>query len=386
MIRSAGLMAALSIAWLVLSAFTPSRAPADAENALDMLDRAARWGLSRGSVLDGARGFGGGLEYAVDESVCRLAFADRPSCDEIRGAVSSAFDRWAAGHPIIVFRDVSPSIQTDPTPGRGAEIDIVAVAGDRVRTIVHGSTESSLVLTNGVVATGPIERLESVDILIGVSECYYLNAEDEGGGCRHFPSLMLREAARAIGVGGPDAAPLSNLDTDDVAGNEIPIDCRSPSAGLKAAPVIDAAAAASGGDAQDAGRWRRGLTWDDAAARDALYPHCGITPRQRFGPVWGAFALSDSGALGVALSAPDAAAAEREAERACRRRGRGCRSATRFSGCFAVADDRAGVFAHAKAPLLKHAREDAVLACRERGGRRCRVAASACAFDDSLRP
>ena len=46
-------------------------------DALDHLERAPRWALSTGILVDTqARGLGGGLEYSIDDSLCGLRFID----------------------------------------------------------------------------------------------------------------------------------------------------------------------------------------------------------------------------------------------------------------------------------------------------------------------
>ena len=237
-----------------------------------------------------------------------------------------------------------------------------------------------MVLTNGNMSAGPIGRIESADVRFNAGLCYYLDVGQAVDACVHFPSLVLHEISHALGIGHPEDNVRYNLDTDQLPGNEIPINCNDPSEGLIVSFDYDGAALAHGQDVQGSGRWKRGMTWDDVAARDALYPDCRIARIERALPRWGAFALAANGMLGEARLSKSKAEAEAEALATCQSGGDTCRIVSSFNGCFAFATNAQGAFGHAQASRSGHARVDAVLACAE-AGEECRVTRDFCAYE-----
>ncbi|MCF6329176.1 MAG: peptidase M10A and M12B matrixin and adamalysin, partial [Henriciella sp.] len=60
-------------------------------DAKDHLERSPRWGLTSGSMVNtGERGLGGGLEFAIDASVCTMTFIDGADCSSIHVAIDEA--------------------------------------------------------------------------------------------------------------------------------------------------------------------------------------------------------------------------------------------------------------------------------------------------------
>ena len=362
------------------------------------LETAPRWGNSSSAFLQtGERGLGGGLEYVIDDSICQMSFVDGASCAARQQAIRGALDQWASGHPSIWFVDitgqVAPSfpLAAAGETRQGAEIDFFgSTAVDfpvfrntRITgyTLFYERPQASLEMTNGHVLNGPIGVIESADVRLNADRCYYLDAENPVAACVHFPSLLLHEISHAIGIGHPEEKVHLNLDTDDVAGNELQIDCQAPANGLMVTTDYDGAAVAHGQDVQGPGRWRRGLSWDDVAARDALYPNCDIERIERAKPRWGAFALAADGAIGVSRFARTADLASEDALAKCSAvEGTVCRIVAAFNGCFAFATNKDGAFGHAQASRSDHARVDAVLACSE-AGEDCRVAIDFCAYE-----
>lgn len=366
-----------------------------AVDALDHLRRAPRWALTAGSLAaTGERGLGGGLEYVLDDSLCALEFIDASSCADIKASVREAFAMWADGHGLLRFVEapagtrVGWPLAVAGLSDQGAEIDVMGAgaaefplfASRRVKgyTIFYERPAEGLVLTNGQTLPGSVGRLESADVRFSAAQCYYRDVERARADCVHFPSLALHEIGHALGIDHPEEKALFNLDTNTDPNDRLVVDCRNPEAGLRASPAIQPAAVAIGQDVQGPGRWKRGLTWDDVAARDALYPHCGTLVRERGFQAWGAFALSEDferSGQGQGASAPEEA--ERMALAAC---GPACRVVSRFEGCFAFARGRAGQSGMGRAASSAHARVDAVLACSERDTN-CTVTTSFCAFE-----
>ena len=215
-----------------------------AADALTALRDAPRWGLSTGSLVNtGERGLGGGLEYAIDDSVCALEFIDRPSCDDIHLAISEALTEWGSGHPMLRFSDVTGQVipafplAAFSESAQGAEIDFFGATPARFPpfqaelttgyTLFYERPQDSLVLTNGSVIGGP-SRIESADVRFNASRCYYLDSTKGQPACIHFTSLVLHEISHALGIGHPEEQFGFNLDTDTVANNEIEINCRAP--------------------------------------------------------------------------------------------------------------------------------------------------------------
>jgi len=257
----------------------------------DLLD-AARWSDVPGSLVEeGVRGLGGGLEYSIASDFCtrlipRFIDFPKPSCDELREAIRRAFDRWAAGHPVLTFTDVSARINpmlppvghSRPWEGFGAEIDLFALSPaeyPKVRNL--GAYTSFWYLYADPLGTNgrelPGNTLTSADIVFNTSVCYHLSPALAGRGCNHFESLVLHEIGHALALDHPNEFPHRNFDTDNDPTNEIPIDCVDPTKGLKLSAKIDSNAVmnSSLGRPQPV---RLELTNDDLGGRNFLYPIC----------------------------------------------------------------------------------------------------------------
>lgn len=382
------------VALLALCGFSVEGPRGGAPTAILNLLEAPRWADGSASLIaSGERGLGGGIEYAVDDSICRLDFIDGADCAAVHGAIADSAAHWASGHPAIGFVDVTGRIEPAfplaafPGQGQGAEIDFFAATAREFPpflasqitgyTIFYERPGTPYRLTNGQVARGQ-SPIESADIRLNAERCYYLDPAFARPDCLHFHSVIMHEIGHALGIAHPEERLEANLDSDDDPTNEIVINCEAPDEGLLASGAIDGASVALGRDVQGPGRWQRGLTWDDVAARDALYPHCGITRLERFSGAWGAFAVSETGLSGRAHGRASEASARNEAAAACRPEG--CEVVASFQGCFAFAEGEGGR-GHAMDMRSDIARIHAVLACNEAGGRDCRIRESFCAFD-----
>lgn len=370
------------------------------ENPLEDLARAARWDANAGSLIgDGERGLGGGLEYAIDDSVClRLVFVDKPSCARIHAVIWEAARRWTAGHPHLRFVNVTGEIDPLPAPpegawrGYGAEIDLFAVEPAQFRAL-HDEEVAADTRTYYMFAPRPRRfdgealnlargSITSADIRFNTGVCYYLDPDKARSGCMHFGSVVMHEFGHVLGLDHPDEKPARNLDLDDDPANPMRLDCTDPAKGLKASPAAERYAVANGRWA-GAGYWTRGLTYDDFAGRDALYPACGVRevvaaaggPRR-----WGAFAMGARGAYGWSRGYDGEARSKARAMRECARLGGQCRAAASFTDCFALARAPQGAWGWSVRVDGEFAEASAMANCA-RHGPGCKIETSFCAVE-----
>jgi len=250
----------------------------------DLLD-AARWSNVPESLVEqGVRGLGGGIEYAIAEDFCvniipRFEDEPKPTCDQLKEVIQRAFDKWAAGHPILKFTNVTdkikaaqpPSGERQPWRGFGAEIDLFAFPYRAGALTNFWFLFADPIGTNGKVLSG--NTLTSADIIFNTRACFHLDPALAGRGCNHFESLLMHEIGHALALDHPNEFPHRNFDTDDDPTNEIPIDCEDPTKGLKLSPNIDPKAVmnSSLGEPEPV---HPELTNDDIGGRNFLYPIC----------------------------------------------------------------------------------------------------------------
>jgi len=395
-------LASPSQAFVVETAGYPSDDP-----AAD-LAHVARWDANDVALTQmGERGLGGGLEYAVDESVCeRLNFVDGADCSQVRAQITTAIDRWSVGHPSLFFTDVTGLIAPQLAPaaegwrGHGAEIDFFASAGSVIGAEhddeVAADTRSYFMFDpaprdpEGRLLADARGRLTAADVRFNADMCFFLDPEFDAPGCVHFGSVVMHEIAHALGLGHPDENPGRNLDLNDDPGDAMAINCAAPGAGLHAARRTERYAVANG-RWTGSGYWTRGLTYDDLAGRDALYPSCAITSvvaasggaRQ-----WAAFAISDDDtmgddAFGWARALDTQTAARQRATSECAKFADGCRVAAVFSDCFAFARNPSGAWGWAVRTAISDARASAVANCA-RHGESCEAPIALCAGEENL--
>jgi hypothetical protein len=377
---------------------------------------AARWDMNAGSLVEtGERGLGGGLEYAIDDSVCtKLIVVDAPDCAAVKTQIGEAAARWGVGHPAIAFTDVTGKITPALAPetggwlGHGAEIDFFAISGDALARD-HADTVAADTRAYYLFAPAPHDpegrvqraargRVTAADVRFNADMCFYLDPRTDAPGCAHFGSVVMHEMAHVLGLDHPDEHPERNLDTDADPGDSMALGCDGTAARLAAAPRTERYAVANG-RWTGAGYWTRGLTYDDYAGRDALYPDCGtvaVAAASGGARRWAAFALSD-GETSDAESASETAAnvlpgtafgwardsvtqddARQRAEEECARYAGSCTVAAVFTDCFAFARDAKGSWGWAVRDNLASARRDALMNCA-RNGATCQAPIAMCA-------
>ncbi len=288
----AGLLA-LGVAATTATAFVlegPSLRPwAPAEDVM----RAARWDANTRALTEtGERGLGGGLEYAIDDSVCAaLPFLDTPAppCSAIKAAIADAMTRWTVDHPTLRFVEVTDTVavrmqgRAAPHDGQGAEIDFIAMGPDRFMAFANRriaamtnaffDTRRKPTLTTGAVADLSVGAMTATDVRLSTRACYFLDIAFEKIGCAHFPSLIKHEIGHVLGIEHPDQFPDRNLaraaaaPPSDACAEGLMAGAYQPSAEI---PTHAAARSVLYG----ADVWRHGLAPDDIAGRDALYPPC----------------------------------------------------------------------------------------------------------------
>jgi hypothetical protein len=248
-----------------------------------------RWSNVEGSLVEqGVRGLGGGIEYAIADDFCeRLipSFIDnpKPTCEQLKDVIKRAFDKWAAGHPVLRFTDVTGKIKAErPEGGQsginlGAEIDFIAVSKIGYSGFVEFWTEDQRPIgTNGKVLPG--KTITTADILISDDLwCRHLDpalpGRHSGGPCIFFEATILHEIGHALGLHHPDQYIDFNYDSDDDPTNPIPIDCEDSTKGLKLFRQFDPKAVMIS-IWRVPGWLKNELQNDDMGGRNFLYPIC----------------------------------------------------------------------------------------------------------------
>ena len=228
------------------------------------------WDAGHDALVEtGALGLGGGIEVSVHWGVCSLEFLDpiRPSCAQVRAQVIEAANRWSEGHADIKFVDVSTQVDVEPAPrqgswrGHGAEVDVylasaatfladhggLAVADARLYYDIRKKPRR----TSGGRDYRALGSITSADMRLNAGACFYFDTAYARPDCSHFASVVQHEFGHVLGLGHASGVGHAHGEECDHQNQR--------------RPVMHAEVAGHEG-------WTRGLTADDLAGRDVLYP------------------------------------------------------------------------------------------------------------------
>lgn len=285
-----GLLAIAAAAMTVpaAGAFTISKPEGKATSRT--LEFTERWDID--AVLDG-------LDYSIHDSICKdVRFVDGSTCEEIKAAVRSTFDLWAKGHAYLHFNDVTATHPIFTRRGQSGVREIGVSSMSAAERNGLDWTRSDLGEVIGLAHTSSLSRrrggsaIKEAGVMVNDKFCFYLDfaridwdaqkscraVDGEGAGSAHeFRAVLAHEIGHALGLDHPDLEGSVNFDDDDVRDNPIKIDCMSPSANLRVSPNISVFSVMNRSPDYPIGR---GLSYDDLAGRDFLYPACETQPHE----------------------------------------------------------------------------------------------------------
>ncbi len=282
-------LAALALAAI---AFAPAASPFAVSDPSGIgparsLDRTERWDIP--DALDG-------LDYVIHDSVCtELRFIDGSSCDDIKAAIREMFDLWTVGHAYLHFRDISASHSIFTKRGESGvtEIGVATMAAARNNWLPWASDNQEKIAiahTRSLRKPNGQSAILEATVLVNEALCFYLDFDridwEQQKSCpgidttapataHKFRDAMAHEIGHVLGLEHPDLESGVNFDSDTIRDNAIAIDCTDPAVGLR--PTSNVSIYSVMNRSADY-PIERGLSHDDLAGRNFLYPACESGP------------------------------------------------------------------------------------------------------------